>query len=414
MPLFINSSPWKLPASAGRGNGARHHADTFCLDLGQNLSYNKLMKLTLQLQLLPDTAQRQSLLNTMEQFNAAASHAARVGFDAKRFSQPSIHPLCYRELRERFGLSSQMAVRAIGKAVECFQRDKTRCPKFRDYGAMTYDQRLMSFKGMDRVSLLTLDGRQIIPIIYGQYQSERFDRIKGQCDLVYRAGKFYLLASIDLPDKAPIEVKAFVGVDLGVINLATTSDGQRFGGEGVEVVRQKHLYTRRSLGRKMGLQHNRRTRKNARRAMKRIGDKEMRFRRHVNHCISKQLVTLAKDTGRGIAVEELTGIRDRTRFRKKQRAKMGGWAFAQLRQFITYKGQLYGVPVVVVDPRNSSRTCAVCYHCEKSNRTTQDQFQCRQCGHAAHADHNAAINLAARAASKPAIKVSQRQPPKAA
>ena len=261
------------------------------------------MKLTLQLQLLPDAQQRQLLLNTMSQFNAAASHAAGVGFEAKRFSQPSIHALCYRKLREQFGLSSQMAVRAIGKAVACFQVDKTRCPEFRAYGAMTYDQRLMSFKGVHRVSLLTLVGRQIIPMIYGQYQSERFDRIKGQCDLIFRDGKFYLLASIDLPDKAPIEVKEFVGVDLGVTNLASTSDGKRFGGDDVEAIRVKYHKVRRSLGRKTHYSNKRRTRKNARRAMKRIGNRESRFRRNVNHVISRRVVDLAKDIGRGIALE---------------------------------------------------------------------------------------------------------------
>lgn len=367
------------------------------------------MKLTLQIQLLPDAEQRRMLLDTMRQFNAAASYAARVGFNARRFSQPSIHKLCYADLRARFGLSSQMAVRAIGKAVECFQRDKTKCPAFKPHGAMTYDQRLMSFKGLDRVSLLTLEGRQLIPMIYGEYQKARFDRIKGQCDLIYRQGKFYLLCSIDLPDKAPIEVKAFLGVDLGIEKIVATSDGQSVSGAHVEAIRQKYFNVRRSLGRKMHRKHKRRTRKNARRAMKRIGNREQRFRRHTNHCIAKALVLHAKDTGRGIAIEDLKGIRERTRFRKKQRAKMGGWSFGQLRQFLTYKGQLYGVPVVTVDPRNTSRTCSRCGHCEKANRKSQCDFRCRQCGFACNADHNAAINIAARAACKPAIEVSEKR-----
>src|SRR5580698_1808198 len=120
------------------------------------------VKLTIQITVLPDAAQREHLLDTMRAFNAAATHAATVGFAAKRFSQPTIHRLCYRELREKFSLSSQMAVRAIAKAVDCFQRDKTRCPIFKPLGAMTYDERLMSFKGIHRVSMLTVAGRQII------------------------------------------------------------------------------------------------------------------------------------------------------------------------------------------------------------------------------------------------------------
>ena len=97
------------------------------------------MKLTLQVQLLPDADQRPVLLATMERFNEAATFAARLGFEAGVFSQPSIHKLAYRQIRDRFGLSAQMAVRAIGKAVECFHRDKTRCPSFKPRSAVCYD-----------------------------------------------------------------------------------------------------------------------------------------------------------------------------------------------------------------------------------------------------------------------------------
>jgi hypothetical protein len=91
---------------------------------------------------------------------------------------------------------------------------------------MTYDPRLMSFKGLHTVSLLTLDGRALVPLIYGEYPRERFDRMKGQCDLVERDGQFYLYASISIPDGAPIEPTDFLGVDLGIVNLATDSDGR--------------------------------------------------------------------------------------------------------------------------------------------------------------------------------------------
>lgn len=129
------------------------------------------MKLTLQLKLVPSADQHTALLETMRAFNAAASYAAQVGFAAHVFTQQSIHVRCYRELRDRFGLSSQMAVRAIGKAVECFKRDKKTCPVFRPDGAMTYDERLLGWKGPASVSLLTLQGRQMVAMVYGEYQS---------------------------------------------------------------------------------------------------------------------------------------------------------------------------------------------------------------------------------------------------
>ncbi len=96
-------------------------------------------------------------------------------------------------------------------------------------------------------------------------------------------------------------------------------------------------------------------------------------------------------------MEDLSGIRDRTQFRKPQRARMGGWAFFQLRLFVEYKARLEGVPVVLVDPRNTSRTCSACGDCDKASRKSQSEFQCVLCGHSIHADLNAALIIRARA-----------------
>jgi putative transposase len=351
------------------------------------------MKLTIQLRLLPDDGQKAVVLATMERFNAAASFAAMVGFEAGVFSQPSIHKRAYQEIRERFGLSAQMAVRAIGKAVEVFKRDKAVCPVFKPHGAVTYDERILGFKGLDKVSLWTMTGRIVLPLSYGEYQGERFDRIKGQCDLVYRDGKFFLFATVDLPDQAPIEVKDFLGVDLGIARIATDSDGDAHSGKPVDDVRRKHNLQRKRLQRKGT--------KGAKKKLKRIAGKEARFRAHTNHVVSKVIVGKAKDTGRGIAVEDLGGIRDRLPvWARDARNRLSGWSFAQLVGFLSYKARLAGVPVVYVDPRDTSRTCNACGHCEKDNRTSQAKFSCKACGHGAHADVNAARNIRAQGIRK--------------
>src|SRR5215207_4836904 len=96
-----------------------------------------------------------------------------------------------------------------------------------------------------------------------------------------------------------------------------------------------------------------------------MGGRQHRFQADTNHCISKQLVSKAQDTKRSIAIEDLKGIRARTTVRKAQRARHHNWAFGQLRAFLSYKAQLGGVLVIAVDPRNTSRTCSACGHCEK-------------------------------------------------
>jgi IS605 OrfB family transposase len=334
----------------------------------------------------------------MERFNSAATFAARLGFEAGVFSQPSIHKLAYREIRERFGLSAQMAVRAIGKAVECFHRDKTRCPAFKPRSAICYDNRILGFKGLDKVSLWTLPGRMILPLVYGEYQSERFDRMKGQVDLVYRGGKFFLFATVDMPENAPIAPTDFLGVDLGIVNIATDSDGGTHSGDAVERVRRTHHRNRKTLQRKGT--------KGAKKRLEKLAGREGRFLEHENHHISKELVKLAKDTDRGIALEDLNGIRDRVTVRAKDRPRRTGWSFAQLRSFTEYKAKLAGVLVVAVDPRNTSRTCNACGHCEKANRKSQSVFKCKHCGHSENADLNAARNLAGLGRCKTASELA--------
>jgi putative transposase len=353
------------------------------------------VKLTLQLCVLPDAEQATRLLETMERTNEAATFAARKGFDAGVFSQPSIHKLAYAEIRQRFGISAQMAVRAIGKAVECFARDKKKCPAFKRYGAITYDERIMGFKAVDKVSLWAMpEGRVIAPIIYGEYQKERFDRINGQADLVYRKDKFYLYCTVDLPTDAPVEPTDFLGVDLGVANIASDSDGKRYSGSEMKSVRFRNRRLRTKLQKKQS--------RAAKRRLQKLAGRERRFATHVNHVISKEIVAEAKRTGRGIAVEQLTGIRERVTAGRSQQAVLHSWAFSQLRLFLTYKSALAGVMLVAVDPRNTSRTCAECGHCAKQNRQAQDRFQCRSCGHKAHADTNAAVNISRRGCCKPA------------
>ena len=346
------------------------------------------MQLTLQLKLVPTSDQHAALLDTMHAFNAAASYAAEVGFRDQVFNQQSIHKRCYRELRERFGLSAQMAVRAIGKAVETFKRDKGVCPVFRSEGAMTYDERLLGWKGPAHVSLLTLGGRELIAMVYGEYQTGYLKRLKGQVDLVYRDCTFYLYATIDVPEDSPIQPTRFLGIDFGIANIATDSDGHSYTGEPIEVVRQRcatHRQTYQST-------HT----KSAKRRLKKLAGTQARFQRVVNHTIAKRLVAYAKDTKAALVLEDLTNIRDRMTVRKAQRSKHHNWSFWQLREFLVYKAKRAGVLLVFVDPRNTSRTCHCCGYVDKKNRRSQALFSCIRCGYHAHADLNAARNLATR------------------
>ncbi len=359
------------------------------------------MKLTLQLQLLPDTAQADALRTTVERFNAAATWLAGIAFEQQCANKIALQKLTYYELRARFGLPADTAIRCIAQVVEAYKRDKTICPTFRPHAAVPFSMgKNIGFKGPDRVSISTLVGRVLVPYIMGAYQAERFGFAHGQADLVLRRdGTWFLLVTVDVPDGTPLPITDFIGADLGVVNLATTSNAETHTGEEVEACRTRYARRRRRLQRAAHLsQVDGKRPRNIRRALQRTARREVAFRRDVNHGISKRRVATATDTMRGIALEDLEGIRQRgTPFRQSQRARMTGWAFAQLRSFIEYKARLSGVPVALVDPKHTSQQCHVCGHIDRANRRSQAVFSCKQCGYTANADVNAALNIRSRA-----------------
>ncbi len=361
------------------------------------------MKQTLLFKLAPDADQHAALLRTLEAFNAACTAVAAVAFREQSASKIDLQKLVYYDIRARFGLSAQMAIRAIAKVAEAYKRDKRIQPRFRPHGAMTYDERICSFPRVDRVSLLTLDGRVVLPFRYGAYQAARLDRIRGQADLLYRDGTFYLSCTVDAPEPSPGEADEYVGVDLGVITLAATSDGEFLN----HATGPKHAHinqVRARYGRFRAKLQQKGT-KSAKRLLQKRSGKEKRFVKDVNHCLSKAIVRTAQGTSRGIALEDLKHIRERISAKrtvgKRQRRVLHSWAFFQLRAFIAYKAALAGVPVVYVNPAYTSQTCSRCGHCERANRKSQARFLCVACGFSAHADLNAAENIRRAAVMRP-------------
>jgi len=349
------------------------------------------MKLTARVKLLPTTEQAATLLETLERANSACNYISEQAWESNTFKQFAIHKLVYYDVKERFSLSAQMVVRAISRVADAYKVGRDTRRGFSKWGSFPYDDRILSYN-IDRliVSIWTLDGRQTIPFVTGPRDLELLSSQRGESDLCYVRGKWYLLAACDVETPEPIDVEGFLGVDLGVTNIAVDSDGEFHSGAHVRGLRRRHARIRRRLQSKGT--------KSSRRRLKALSGKEQRFATDVNHRISKQLVNKAKRTGRGLALEDLSGIRNRVRARKPQRRELHSWSFYQLRSFIEYKAELSGVPLALVDPRNTSRTCPVCGTIDKANRRNQDSFLCVSCGLAGRADHIAAINIGCRAA----------------
>ncbi len=119
------------------------------------------MKQVIVLKLEPTAAQQQSLLTTMQAFNQGCQYVGELAFAHRLANKIALQPMVYHELRDRFGLSSQMAVRAISSACEAYKTDRDAAPQFDAYAPMILDARLLSIKGLTDVSLLCLTGTAI-------------------------------------------------------------------------------------------------------------------------------------------------------------------------------------------------------------------------------------------------------------
>lgn len=304
----------------------------------------------------------------------------------------------YADVKHRWRLGAQAAQHVIKKTCDAYAAQRAdaggrRPIGFRLDGAQPYDDRMLSWRYDDRtVSIWTTSGRMKGVAFTGSSEHLRTLALyrRGESDLLRRDGIWFLIATCEIPEAesngAPQD---FLGVDLGIVNIATTSDG--------EVMAGRHLNRLRARDRRLRRRLQEKNTKSAKRRARRRRRKEARRARDINHKIAKRIVAEAERTGRGIALEDLTGIRERVRLRKSQRATFHSWAFAQLGEFIAYKARRAGVPVEYVDPAYTSVACAECGYIDQANRVSQSRFVCRSCGFVDHADRNGSRNIRARA-----------------
>lgn len=317
----------------------------------------------------------------------------------------AMQSLVYHSVRALFGLSSQLAIHALRRVSGNRKTAKHKgftVKKFAPTSA-TYDVRTFGFREKDWTASLTLiGGRERFNLAIGNYQR---GLLKGQnpktATLLKRNnGRYYLNIQLESEPPIPEDTDKVLGVDLGRTDIAVTSDGDKFSGQSITKIRDKYAFVRAQLQYKAA-KGTRSSRRRCRKLQQQLSGKERRFQTDVNHVTSYQIIKSAKDNNQSIALEELTGIRERTNAKtgsKRERRLSNSWSFYQLRQFMDYKAIKFGVKLVLVDPRYTSQTCHNCLHIHpvrgESYRSGK-KFVCGHCGWVGDADLNGAKNISA-------------------
>ncbi|MCK4327246.1 MAG: transposase [Candidatus Diapherotrites archaeon] len=324
------------------------------------------------------------LIKTMELFNQACQEVINVGWEIKEHNKIKLHKLTYRAIRRDFPLlQSNLVQSARDVACDMLKRTKfTKKPKKHLLGSVRLNLRTFTpFLESGFVSVSTVRGRKKIPIkIPNHFNKYKDWRIKA-ATLKYKNSQLFFVLIAEKEAPKPKKPKLVLGVDLGVNNIAVCSNNTFFNSKHLKKVKGRYQYLRRKL-QSIGT-------RSAKRKLKNISGRERLFVTDLNHCISKELVSLPFDC---IAFEKLH-IKKKKRNGKRFNKKLGGWSYAQLQAFTSYKAEETGKTVVFVGAAYTSQTCSKCSHKTKSNRNGA-VFSCKSCGFELHSDLNASQNIA--------------------
>lgn len=351
----------------------------------------QVLTLVVKLQLCSE--QQELIAATAESF-ASACNIINQTVNPKLTNRNSIQAVCYHDIKRESELTANHVVRACARVAANRLTAKQKGKKVKSFKPTSFDCDTRTFQFFEKdgtVSISTTGKRIKCPIRASNYHR---GKLAGQTPTSaqicqHRDGEWYAHIQIKNDTPSPVKAKNVIGVDFGRREIAKTSTDEGWDGRAINQVRDKYSRTRSSLQKK-ATQGTRTTRRRCRNILKRLSGRERRFQQWLNHNISKQIVAQAKATKSIIAIEDLTGIRDRTNSKprsKTERRRSNSWAFYQLRTFLEYKGIKEGVEVIAIEPAYTSQTCHCCLHIGlRSNKS----FKCGNCGWTGDADFNGA------------------------
>ena len=356
------------------------------------------MTITAKIQISATVDDKVLLDETMSVYADACNYVSDYVFRTHDLKQFSLNKVLYSELRERFGLKSQMAQSVFKTVIARYKtilenESKWIKPSFKKPQYDLVWNRDYSLT-QNRFSVNTLNGRVKLPY-FSEGMSKYFDHTVykfGTAKLVNKHGKYFLHIPVtyDVKESNISDIRNVVGIDRGINFVVATYDSKHKSG----FVSGKAIKQKRANYSKLRKELQIRQTPSARRRIKAIGQRENRWMQDVNHCVSKALVK-SNPKHTLFVLEDLSGVRNATeRVKTKDRYVSVSWSFYDLEQKLIYKAKQNQSSVIKVDPRYTSQCCPVCGHTEKSNRNKKIHlFTCRNCGYRSNDDRIGAMNL---------------------
>lgn len=339
--------------------------------------------------------------------------AVQLGLDAAKelstSNRTDIHHSAYAAMRTEMGIPSEYARMAVNQAVALarsyYGLRKSKHQKRTSFPAAnntnSFGLGIRAYKIFERENGFVLRvstgqrGNYVwLPLSVCAKFRGKMQYASGDAKMFRRGDKWYVMLPLKIPHTPTVRdgEPMFIGVDLGIVRLATVSTP-----DGVTYFDGKEARHKREHFADLRRRYQRAKRTDKVKAQK---DRERRWMRDLNHTISKRIVETALQYENPILVfERLDGIRDRIRGSKRFNRMLSSWAFRQLLDFVEYKAKRHDIPVLLVDPRRTSRTCPKCGHATRSNRPSQSQFRCVNCGFQDNCDSVASANIAGAGAS---------------
>lgn len=356
------------------------------------------MTVTAKIQLVVSAENCELLDSTANAYRNACNFVSEYIFRTHNLKQFSLNKELYYEIREKFGLGSQMTQSVLKTVISRYKTIRTNQhewiqPKFKVPQFDLVWNRDYSLS-QNYFSVNTLNGRLKLPY-YAKGMEKYFDKETyrfGTATLVFRHKRYFLHIPVtfEVNECCDSDICNVVGIDRGINFVVATYDSKHQSGfVSGKVIKQKrgHYKNLRKQLQQVGTP-------SSRRRLKAIGQRENRWMQDVNHCVSKALVE-SNPKHTLFVLEDLSGIRSATeKIRVKDRYVSVSWSFYDLEQKLIYKAMQHQDKVIKVNPAYTSQCCPVCGHTEKANRNKKIHlFCCQNCGYKSNDDRIGAMNL---------------------